>query len=258
MLVDINLLPKKELKNIALLFWGGILIVAVIIFLIVFYFALHAAKQELDSTSQKIRQVESAQAIEQAKQKSNTNAQDLQKLEAAVNWANDYPVKAVPILEQLTTLLPKYGYIRQFSCSETSAEATIQFDSNDEAAYYLKRLNDSKYFSDAVLTSIQTEEMQSGAASNSGTPAANTKAASETKTAAQSASNTRANPDGPKNSETSSGISSDANASTASSSNTDAAVSAGSSHILPVYLASYTMQLNKDALNAAEKEEKNN
>ncbi|WMM91266.1 PilN domain-containing protein, partial [Heyndrickxia coagulans] len=155
MLVEINLLPKKEPKNIALLFWGGILAGAAAIFVIIFFIALHQTKQDLAAVNQQIKQTEALQAAEQAAQKSNADIQDFKKLSSAVKWASDTPVKTVPVLDKLTKLLPEYGYITDFSCSSTGANVTVQFDASDEAVYFLKRLNDSPYFSGAVLNSIK-------------------------------------------------------------------------------------------------------
>ncbi|GER66185.1 hypothetical protein BpJC7_04810 [Weizmannia acidilactici] len=247
--VEINLLPKKEPKNMALLFWGGLLAAAFIIFLTVFFFMLHHAKQDLGAINEKIHQVEAMQAREQAKQKNDTDTQDLRKLASAVKWAKDYPVKAVPILDQLTKLLPKYGYITDFSCTETSADVTVQFESGDEVAYYLKRLNDSKYFSGAVLNNIKTDKKDTDIASSALT-AASTSGSESTSGSGNSGSNAKTDT---KNTDTS-------NTKAASGTNANAAGDTGStaadtSSDLPVYLASYTVQLNKSALNAAAKKE---
>ncbi|UJZ86493.1 PilN domain-containing protein [Heyndrickxia coagulans] len=186
MLVEINLLPKKEPKNIALLFWAGILAGASAIFLIVFFIALHQTKQDLAAVNQQIKQTEALQAAEQAAQKSNADIQDFKKLSSAVKWASDTPVKTVPVLDKLTKLLPQYGYITDFSCGSTGANVTVQFDSPDEAVYFLKRLNDSQYFSGAVLDSIKMNT-ETAVASSSGTSGAAAGSSSGTGTSSTSA-----------------------------------------------------------------------
>ncbi|KYC91888.1 PilN domain-containing protein [Heyndrickxia coagulans] len=278
MLVEINLLPKKEPKNIALLFWGGILAGAAAIFVIVFFIALHQTKQDLAAVNQQIKQTEALQAAEQAAQKSNADIQDFKKLSSAVKWASDTPVKTVPVLDKLTKLLPQYGYITDFSCGSTGANVTVQFDSPDEAVYFLKRLNDSQYFSGAVLDSIKMNTETAGA-SSSGTSGAATGSAAGTGTTSgtsKTASSTSSGSDASKTAgESSSGTSKTGSSSTAGVSKTAGDNGGGGSTSFPaaggtagpdnaatgeaegvtVYEATYTMQLNQAALNAAGKRE---
>lgn len=279
MLVEINLLPKKEPKNIALLFWAGILAGASAIFLIVFFIALHQTKQDLAAVNQQIKQTEALQAAEQAAQKSNADTQDLKKLSTAVKWAGNTPVKTVPVLDKLTKLLPEYGYITDFSCGSTGANVTVQFDSPDEAVYFLKRLNDSQYFSGAVLDSIKMNTETAGA-SSSGTSGAATGSAAGTGTTSgtsKTASSTSSGSDASKTAgESSSGTSKTGSSSSSAASKTAGETKGGGSSSAPaaaggtagadtaatgeaegvtVYEATYTMQLNQAALNAAGKRE---
>lgn len=279
MLVEINLLPKKEPKNIALLFWAGILAGASAIFLIVFFIALHQTKQDLAAVNQQIKQTEALQAAEQAAQKSNADIQDFKKLSSAVKWASDTPVKTVPVLDKLTKLLPQYGYITDFSCGSTGANVTVQFDSSDEAVYFLKRLNDSQYFSGAVLDSIKMNTETAGA-SSSGTSGAATGSAAGTGTTSgtsKTASSTSSGSDASKTAgESSSGTSKTGSSSSSAASKTagetkgvgsssapaaaggtagaDTAAT-GEAEGVTVYEATYTIQLNQAALNAAGKRE---
>lgn len=279
MLVEINLLPKKEPKNIALLFWAGILAGASAIFLIVFFIALHQTKQDLAAVNQQIKQTEALQAAEQAAQKSNADIQDFKKLSSAVKWASDTPVKTVPVLDKLTKLLPQYGYITDFSCGSTGANVTVQFDSPDEAVYFLKRLNDSPYFSGAVLNSIKMNTETAGA-SSSGTSGAATGSAAGTGTTSgtsKTASSTSSGSDASKTAGgSSSGTSKTGSSSSSAASKTAGETKGGGSSSAPaaaggtagadnaatgeaegvtVYEATYTMQLNQAALNAAGKKE---
>ncbi|NCG66706.1 fimbrial protein [Bacillus coagulans] len=266
MLVEINLLPKKEPKNIALLFWAGILAGASAIFLIVFFIALHQTKQGLAAVNQQIKQTEALQSAEQAAQKSNADIQDFKKLSSAVKWASDTPVKTVPVLDKLTKLLPQYGYITDFSCGSTGANVTVQFDSPDEAVYFLKRLNDSQYFSGAVLDSIKMNTETAGA-SSSGTSGAATGSAAGTgttsgtsKTAGESSSGTSKTGSSSSSAasktagETKGGGSSSAPAAAGGTAGADTAAT-GEAEGVTVYEATYTIQLNQAALNAAGKRE---
>ncbi|AVD56612.1 MULTISPECIES: PilN domain-containing protein [Heyndrickxia] len=289
MLVEINLLPKKEPKNIALLFWGGILAGAFAIFLIIFFIVLHQTKQELAAVNQQIKQTEALQAAEQAAQKSNADIQDFKKLSSAVKWASDTPVKTVPVLDKLTKLLPQYGYITDFSCSSTGANVTVQFDASDEAVYFLKRLNDSPYFSGAVLNSIKmntetasaspsdTSDAAIGSAAGTGTTSGTSAGSSSGSGTSKTASNTSSGSDASKTGGgSSSGTSKTGSSSTSGASKTAGETKGGGSSSEPgatggtsgadtaatgeaegvtVYEATYTIQLNQTALNAASKKE---
>ncbi|MBE6184139.1 MAG: PilN domain-containing protein [Bacillus sp. (in: Bacteria)] len=267
MLVEINLLPKKEPKNIALLFWGGIIFVVIIVFVMFFFFTLQDSKQQLTHIDQKIKHVQALQATEQAKKNSDNTYQDSQKLQSVVDWANQYPIKTVPILQKLTNLLPKYGYMQSFSYTDNAVSVVVQFDTNEETAYYLKRLVDSKYFNNVTLVSVKTASIQVG---NDQTTTNNANTANQAN--AEDSSNTTSDSemskqaDEAKQTDTTNQTSTENNedvtdtSGTVSASKTadttDSGDESGDSSDLLRYTATYTLQLNQSTLKELSKEEK--
>ena len=159
MLVEINLLPKKEPKNYALL---AILLAALVLFLVagIFIFWQGMSMQnQVNVLENQLATTKKMTEIEQAKLGSNQGKNSVAELIAAVTWAKDEPIKAGPIIKSVTALLPDRGFIQSISYAETGAVTlTVQFDTNRDAAYYLKTLLDSEAISEAKLISLTTGE----------------------------------------------------------------------------------------------------
>jgi type IV pilus assembly protein PilN len=169
MLVEINLLPIKEPKNYGFL---AIILAALLLFLIAGIFIFWQGtnlQNKLNVIEKQITNTKKLTEIEQAKLGSNQATNSIAELEAAVNWANDEPLKAVPIIKQVTAMLPDRGFIQNIAYTETGAVTlTVQFDTNRAAAYYLKTLLDSEWISEAKLTTLTTSEKEKSTTSQKG------------------------------------------------------------------------------------------
>lgn len=155
MLVEINLLPQKEEKNKSLLL---LVVISVIILLIGGFFAYWVNRSnniKLTTLDQQIAANEELVAYEQEKSKSGESSNSYTELENTVKWAQEYPIKAVPVLQKLTALLPERGFIQTFNYVENGIiHVSIQFESSREAAYYLNSLQESNWVSDSKLLSV--------------------------------------------------------------------------------------------------------
>ncbi|WP_442595252.1 PilN domain-containing protein [Neobacillus sp. D3-1R] len=155
MLIDINLLPKKEKKNFSVAIILSLLSVLFIIGTsLTFYygFVLKSQAQQLSLKNQQVTE-SLRQEQEQVEMAQSTNS--VVELKKAVEWAQSYPIKSVPVLQHLTSLLPERGFIQQYSYSEDGKVLlTVQFDTSREAAYFLKWLNDSKWIAEANILSL--------------------------------------------------------------------------------------------------------
>ncbi|RAK21383.1 type IV pilus assembly protein PilN [Anoxybacillus vitaminiphilus] len=159
MLVEINLLPKKERKNAALLFILFITLFFAAIGSAVFYFYMQRAEQKIESLTKQIEQIKTLRITEEQKLANTESLTAVQDLENAVNWAKDYPIKTVLLLKELSKLLPERGFMMNFSYEEAgSIQLTVQFDTSREAAYYLKALSDAEFVAEAYLASLTVEE----------------------------------------------------------------------------------------------------
>ncbi|MGM0900240.1 MAG: PilN domain-containing protein [Bacillota bacterium] len=161
MLVEINLLPKKEQKNYKLI---TILLAALFIMIVagfVLFWQGKSYNQEISSLDNQISTTQQIAQLEQAKVMEGQVSGSVSVLESAVLWASEDPLKTVPIIEHVTALLPQRGFIQNISYAETgSVSMTVQFDTSREAAYYLKTLLDSEWFSEVKLSSVSTSELE--------------------------------------------------------------------------------------------------
>jgi type IV pilus assembly protein PilN len=81
--------------------------------------------------------------------------QEIKELHEAVQWSKKYPLKMVPLLRNMTKLLPERGFVMNFSYADNgTVTVAVQFDTSEQAAYYLKRLEDAKFVKDVQLKSV--------------------------------------------------------------------------------------------------------
>lgn len=155
MLVEINLLPQKEAKNKSLLLLA---IIAVILLLSGGFFLFwlnYTTEKQLTFLEQQISTAEQLITIEQDKLIVYDSSNSAVELERTVEWAKDYPLKTVPLLQKLTALLPERGFVQAFSYDEQGlVDVTIQFESNREAAFYLNTLLEADWVDEANLTRL--------------------------------------------------------------------------------------------------------
>lgn len=164
MYVDINLLQKKKSNSE----W---LIIAAILFVITISLAIFLYSQYSERKAEEAQVESSIQAVlEQQKASMDTSAVSEtaeEQMVKIVEWANSQPVPTVFLLVHLTSLLPERGFLLSFSyTSDATATLRIQFDSNADAAYYLKRLKESSYLSKVTLRSIGTISTSEDTAAN--------------------------------------------------------------------------------------------
>lgn len=160
MLVEINLLPKKEHKK------SSQLIIAILI-LLFFTVSISVIYIQGNSYSRKIhsvdKQIESIQKLNEAQQAKMTDVEagnSAVKLQAAVKWAEQYPMDTVPLMQNIITLLPERGFIKNFEYSNLdSVLITIQFDATRDAAFYLSSLKHSEWVEEAVLLNVISERL---------------------------------------------------------------------------------------------------
>ena len=161
MLVEINLLPKKEPKNVTFLV---IIISSLLILLVagsVFLWQGSRFDDELASIETDIITTKKLIEAEEAKQISKQATSSYAELGSAVQWANEEPLKSVPIITHIVALLPQRGFIQTIKYAETGAiSLEVQFDTSRDSAYFLKRLLDSDWVSEANLTSLSIEESE--------------------------------------------------------------------------------------------------
>lgn len=157
MLVEINLLPKKEQRNhsfIVLIMVLSILLIATGIYLFNVY---SGYKDQIKDIEQEIQLRQEVIADEQAKAKNAEKNNSLQQLNDLIHWSENYPIKTVSLLKHLIALLPERGFFMNFNyVSEGTVQISAQFDTSREAATYLDELIQSQWTKEVKLTAVTT------------------------------------------------------------------------------------------------------
>lgn len=160
MLVDINLLPRKEYKNRTNLLLGIIITMFVFVSFLFVFLQLNKANAIEEDLQNQLATIQAARmAAEQDGTLSNHSSSVLQ-LEKTAEWADAYFVETVPILNHITELLPERGFVQSFSYTDTGVVSLqVQFDTNAEVAHYLASLNESSHFESVQLFSVSTSQL---------------------------------------------------------------------------------------------------
>jgi len=155
MLVDINLLPEKEKERSTLLIAAlAIISAAIVIWFILFMLTQHTAKQSA-SMEERLVNLQQSQEDVRATLQISEFATDKQALESTVSWAEDYQFDTVPLLTGLVRLLPERGFFDSFEfVGPNMATLMVQFNTANEAAYYLTRLQSVDIIADATFDSV--------------------------------------------------------------------------------------------------------
>ena len=161
MLAEINLLPKKEPRNYTFLIIISVIVLLTIGASIYMYTAYHGYKREIASLEQQIFTAQEIVAMEQQKAASDQNNSSVEQLKNLVDWAENYPLKAVPLLQHITELLPERGFLLDFAyVKEGVIQLNIQFDTSAEASAYLSELLASDWIRDAKLSALAAGEIE--------------------------------------------------------------------------------------------------
>lgn len=170
MLVEINLLPRKETRK-----YGFPLVLAgfASLFLLtaVFYFwQIHSTTNQLESVNKEITIANKIAASMKLQKNQNETSNSVSSLMSSINWVKASRIETVPVMDELTSLLPERGFILAYQSEAESGtvQLTVQFDSASDAAYYLNRLNHSKMFIDASILSL-TDGSAAGSSRESNT-----------------------------------------------------------------------------------------
>lgn len=271
MLVDINLLPQKESKKYSFIITLSSLLVLILLIGGFYFWKTQTIKDEIASLDRQISVTHKIAEKENQNSEKATSSGSVSQLKSAIQWANDYPIQTVPVMQHLSFLLPERGFILSFGYTETGAVSlSVQFDTAREAAYFLDSLNHSKWIEEASLSSLsaaqskfETNATNNEVALNSqkNTTSATTGATNQTTTdsettvdnqnnaATESVSNQEST-----NNTTSTSINQNIENSTTAPSNST--TSESTSNILPRYTGQFEIKFDKEAIKKILKESK--
>jgi type IV pilus assembly protein PilN len=160
MLVDINLLPKRDEKNIALYLITIIVVLLLTAASIFFVISLNGKKDELQYLDKQITLNQTILDNYYSKLSQYKSSGSIEELENAIKWVDEQPYNLVFILQQLTKSLPQRGFIIDFEMNEEHViTQRVQFDTKSEAAYYLASILKYPWVEEAIISEAKTTEV---------------------------------------------------------------------------------------------------
>jgi Tfp pilus assembly protein PilN len=161
MLVEINLLPQKERGKKSFVIMLVSFVAVLLLVGGVYFWQIQLVKTDIVAVENQISTTKKLAEIEQKNIGKNESQMSITVLKSAVDWANNYPIQTVPVMQHLTGLLPERGFIQSFSYTEAgTVSLSVQFDSAREAAYFLDNLNESDWINEASLSSLNAQEVE--------------------------------------------------------------------------------------------------
>jgi type IV pilus assembly protein PilN len=161
-IIDINLLPEKEKKSSLFVYSIAIILLLFFVACLFFFFSLRSVQTETVRTVEGLSQTKKIIEVQQTKLLDSESSQGARQLEETIEWMTNYPIETVPVLNELISLLPPRGFIQTFEYSERqSINASIQFDSSRDAAYYLHHIKEVEWIREAEILEITTNNMTS-------------------------------------------------------------------------------------------------
>jgi Tfp pilus assembly protein PilN len=273
MLVEINLLPQKEPKKIGFIITLSCLLALLLLSGGYYLWQINSTKTDMASID---RQLSMTKKIAEKQTNSTDLVQSVSsvsQLKDAIAWANDYPIQTIPVMRQLTSLLPERGFIQSFGYTETgTVTLTVQFDSVREAAYFLENLNDSKWIEEASLNSLSAATATESTSTSTTTTQTNTTnpsadASNQTNTTNSNTNTGATTPTEGQTTNAATGTPVDPNSTVKMTTNNlnNAAVNSNNTtsktvdnNILPRYTGQFEIKLNKDTVKKMTNESKKN
>ncbi|GKU81442.1 fimbrial assembly protein [Niallia sp. NCCP-28] len=159
MLVEINLLPKKEAKSSTYVIWIVILVFIAFILAGLFYWQYTKQNKLLETTENSLRLTQKITESEKQKLSAYADSQSAKELETAVSWAENQQIDTVYMMKELSKNLPERGFLEELHLEERQKlNLIVQFDTKSEATYYLNSLLQIDWVEEAVLTNFKSTD----------------------------------------------------------------------------------------------------
>lgn len=251
MLVEINLLPQREPKKIVFLVVLSSLLAIMALVGMFYFWQIHLTSNEIASLDRQITMTEKVAETNNKQTITVESQSSVSKLKSAIDWANNYPIQTIPVMRELTSLLPERGFIQNFGYTEDGTVIlTVQFDSAIEAAYFLNSLNKSEWVTTATLNSL-----------NAVAPKSDNSTGNSNSSQTEQPVNSNIQPNPTENSDNAQPDNSEASQDAENNPANTAAINPSiivknKDNLLPRYLGQYDITLNKDYIKKEIKESK--
>lgn len=155
MLVDINLLGDKERDRPGFVVAAISLILLGLVTGLVLYFLGNTYSNKQQVLAAQSAEVVGQQAAIQEQMVTTAALSDTQKLQKTVEWAESYQYDTLPLIRELTSLLPERGFFMSFAFSTPNqVNISAQFDTSRDTAFYLTQLKSSEMITDVELSTV--------------------------------------------------------------------------------------------------------
>jgi type IV pilus assembly protein PilN len=156
MLVEVNLLPKKEHKTSSSLSSALILLFIFVIVSMGVFVQARMNETSLKKVNQEIESVQKLNTALQTKITDQESSDSYENLKRAVTWAESFTPKTVKLLRSLIALLPEQGFIQSLSYDgEGIVSVKVEFESSRDAAYFLSALKHSEWVNNASILTVE-------------------------------------------------------------------------------------------------------
>ncbi|WP_100373638.1 PilN domain-containing protein [Bacillus sp. FJAT-45037] len=159
-MVEINLLPRKEKKQLnGLVFMVGLTSLLVLSVIALFLYSM-SVKSDIQTIETDISSVETERLIKEIELEDTTETTSIEEIEQAIEWVKSQDISTSKLLSFFVSQLPERGYFREYTYVDSGAvQLKIQFDTQREVASYLHQLNESDWVTEATLLTIVVEEI---------------------------------------------------------------------------------------------------
>lgn len=160
MLVEINLLPKKEPKRKSKIVWILVVLFLTLLLAGLFIWQYTSKKTELKATESTLESTTNLVNTYTQNLTSYNDSSSVKDLEIAIEWADSQSLDYVVLLQGLTKNLPDRGFIQDLSLSDgLVVNVIVQFDTKADAAYYLNSIQEIDWVEEAVLTEAKSTDV---------------------------------------------------------------------------------------------------
>ncbi|MDR7073136.1 PilN domain-containing protein [Fictibacillus barbaricus] len=157
-LVDINLLPKKEEKSfqsMMILIAAATLFLGLTTWIGLSYYVNSSTLQEKKQLLQQEKKL-----VEVKMQSQTTPVISASPLVEKIEYIRGKDIAAAELLQHLVALLPERGFFMKYEYKDKSTiTVEAQFDTLDESSQYLYELTNSPYLTEASIEKMETTNL---------------------------------------------------------------------------------------------------
>lgn len=163
MTININLLPKKEKGKKTY----SILLVVILLIVVAAggfgYYYINQMNQDIKFITQENEINRQLNELYRQNLSDVELSSEYEQLLQSIHWVQDEGISHVYLIEQLTKLLPTRGYWLNYSDDgESTISLRLQFDTQVEAAYYLNRVLEVPWVTDAIISDVRLVTQEIG------------------------------------------------------------------------------------------------